>query len=205
MPSEFVLSRNVMIIQQVILDDKHEALSHSLESLYLVMELNKYSLGGHLPVYAIAPPTIIIFPDDPCANNGQKTLARPPHRAGRVQCLELNSAHVLHSSISSGHENIINATPRHTDLGNYVYFVARFVQRKQMQTIHEHPPVLQQSQRADYDRLIFLAVQHRARSDGDLRSTLPDFDTGSVNKRTLLILDNCIPGHSRTASGRVSE
>lgn len=120
---------SIEIVQQVILNNKHEFLVDRFERPNLMMKLHQYRLGRHFPVHSVAAVPISFFPNSTYAHNAKEALPSGPHCARSVQCLELNAYEVRHLPITRRDQDIIYASSRYGNLGHNVDFIAGLVPR----------------------------------------------------------------------------
>ncbi len=123
------------VLQQVILNNKHECLINRFERSELVMELDQDRLGCHLPIHPVAPTANIVFSNFANAHTTKKVLSRRPHRAGSVQGLELDADEICYLSISSRDKNIIDTASRYGHFRYNMDFVSGLMPRQEMQAI----------------------------------------------------------------------
>ena len=131
------------VLQQVILNNKHECPINRFERSDLVMELDQDRLGCHLPIHSIAPTANIVLSNFAHTHTAEKVLSRRPHRAGSVQGLKLDADEICYLSISSRDKNIIDTASRYGHFRYNMDFVSGLMPRQEMQAINKNPSALQ--------------------------------------------------------------
>ena len=103
------------VVQEFILQDKHEPMAQCLKGAYFVVQLDQGRLRGHLPVHAVASTTPAVFAVLAYSCLSQEPLTSRPDRSRRIECLQLNTDEVPHGVPIHRNQEVVHATARQSD------------------------------------------------------------------------------------------
>jgi len=116
----------------------------------------------------------------------EEALSLGPHRARRVERLQLDANEIFNPTGFYRRETVVDATTRHGNLRDNVKLVSRLVKRQEVLTVHEDLPPLQQPVRANDNRHTGPTVADCATADSDFWLALPRFDAYALEVWALL-------------------